>query len=38
LLVLITYLFTRKIAPMIARLRSSNLVEERDDPAGRDDL
>ena len=29
-LLLCTYLFTRKIAPMIARLRSSNMVEERD--------
>jgi hypothetical protein len=38
ILLLVTYLFTRKIAPMIARLRSSNLVEEPEEPAPRDDL
>lgn len=39
-LLLCTWLFTRKIAPMIARLRSSNLVEEPDlePPANKDDL
>lgn len=30
LLLLMTYLFTRKIAPMLARLKNSNLVEEKE--------
>lgn len=30
LLLLFTYLFTRKIVPMLARLKNSNLVEEKE--------
>lgn len=37
-LLLATWLFTRKIAPMIARLRSSNLVEEPEPELPKDDL
>lgn len=39
-LLLATWLFTRKIAPMIARLKSSNLVEEPEPelPGNKDDL
>ena len=37
-LVIGTYLFVYKIAPMIARLRSSNMVEEPEEAPNRDDL
>lgn len=38
ILVLFTYLFTRKIVPLLARLRTSNLVEEEPAQEHRDDL
>lgn len=39
LFLLLTYLFTRKIVPMIARLKNSNLVEDQDpQPERKDDL
>lgn len=34
LLLLFTYLCTRKIIPMLARLKNSNLVEDQDLQAG----
>ena len=37
-LLLFTYLFTRKIVPLLARLRSSNLLEKEPAQEQRDDL
>jgi hypothetical protein len=38
ILLLVTYLFTRKIAPWIARLKNNNLVEDQDQQGNKDDL
>jgi hypothetical protein len=38
ILILFTYLFTRKIVPLLARLKNSNLVEEEPGPEHKDDL
>jgi hypothetical protein len=38
ILILCTYLFTRKIVPLLARLKNSNLVEEEPAQEHKDDL
>ena len=38
ILVVFTYLFTRKIVPWIARLRNSRMIEEQEHPENKDDL